>query len=105
MTLSLNMLKNKEFQNYKKIIIPILKKNQVVKAGIFGSVARGENTKKSDIDLLIKVKKGVKFSLLDLVGLEMELKKSLKKKVDLLTYNGINPHLKERILKEEIPII
>jgi len=43
--------------------------------------------------------------LLDLVGLEMELKKILKKKVDLLTYNGLNHLLKERILKEEIRII
>ena len=44
-------------------------------------------------------------SLLTLVGIEIELKEKLRKKVDLLTYNGINHLLKERILKEEIRIL
>ena len=55
-------------------------------------------------DLLIEVK-GKKFSLLDLIGLESELKKKLGKRVDLLTYNGINHLLRERILNEEVRII
>ncbi|MBU4245644.1 MAG: nucleotidyltransferase family protein [Nanoarchaeota archaeon] len=88
----------------KRAIIPILKRNGVVRAGIFGSYARGEAKKKSDVDILIKVK-AKKFSLFDLVGLEMELEKSIGKDVDLLTYNGINPLLKERILNEEVRII
>ncbi|HLD72488.1 MAG TPA: nucleotidyltransferase family protein [Candidatus Nanoarchaeia archaeon] len=99
------MIQKKELNRIKKIIVPILRRNKVIKAGIFGSYARGEQKKKSDLDLLIKVKKGIKFSLLDLIGLEMELNKFLKRKVDLLTYGGINPHLKERILKEEVKII
>ena len=88
----------------KKIIVPILKRNQVIRAGIFGSFARGEETKKSDLDLLIRVKKR-KFSLLDLVGLELELEEKLKRKVDLLTYGSLHPLLKDRILKEEIKIL
>ncbi|MEK6900290.1 MAG: nucleotidyltransferase domain-containing protein [Nanoarchaeota archaeon] len=71
---------------------------------MFGSYARGEQKKRSDIDILIQVKRR-KFSLLDLIGLEIELGKKLGKKVDLLTYKGINPHLKERILREEVRII
>ena len=70
-----------------------------MKAGIFGSYARGEAKKRSDVDILIK-QKGRK-SLLDLVGLEMKL----KKKVDLLDYKGLSPYLKERILKEEVRIL
>ena len=80
------MIQKKELNRIKKIIVPILRRNKVIKAGIFGSYARGEQKKKSDLDLLIKVKKGIKFSLLDLIGLEMELNKFLKRKVDLLTY-------------------
>jgi predicted nucleotidyltransferase len=95
---------NKELKKIKPIIVRILKKNGVVKAGIFGSYARGEQKKKSDIDILIKVKRK-KFSLLDLVGLELELKKALKRKVDLLTYECIHPLLKDRILNEEVRII
>lgn len=88
-----------------KKIIPILKKNGVVRAGIFGSYARGENNKKSDIDILVQVRKRQKFSLFDLTGLEMELEKALKKKVDLVTYRGISPYLKKYILKDEIRIL
>jgi len=87
----------------KRRIIPILKRNNVVKAGIFGSYARGEQTKKSDIDLLIKFKG--KKSLLDMVGLKIELEEKLKKKIDLVEYSIVHPFLKERIKEEEIKII
>ena len=72
-----------EINRITKIIVPILKKNGVVKAGIFGSYARGEAKKSSDIDVLIKFK-GRK-SLLDLVGVERELEEKTKKKVDVVT--------------------
>jgi len=98
------MGKASSMSKYKKKLIPILKRNGVVKAGIFGSVARGEEKKSSDIDVLIKVM-GRKFSLLDLIGLEMELEKILHRKVDLLTYNSLHPLLKKQILEEEVRII
>ncbi|MBS3127167.1 nucleotidyltransferase family protein [Candidatus Woesearchaeota archaeon] len=94
----------KEIQEIRRKVVPLMKKYGVVRAGIFGSYARGEQKKGSDIDLLIEVK-GKKFSLLDLIGLESELKKKLGKRVDLLTYNGINHLLRERILNEEVRII
>ena len=95
--------RTKALNDIKRKIIPILKKNDVVKAGIFGSYARGEQTKSSDIDILIEFR-GRK-SLFDLVGIELELKKILRKNVDLLTYKGIYPLLRERILLEEVSII
>ena len=94
----------KEINRIKSKVTRVLKKHGVVKAGIFGSYARGEQTKSSDIDILIEIR-GRKFSLLDLIGLEMELKRILKKKIDLLTYKSINHLLRERILNEEIRII
>lgn len=93
----------KNIEEIKKKIVKILKKNNVVRAGIFGSYARGEEKKNSDIDILIEFK-GNK-SLFDLVGLEIELKKILKKEIDLLTYKSINHRLKDRILNEEVRII
>ncbi len=81
----------------------MLKHNDVVRAGIFGSFVRGEARKRSDIDILIKFK-GRK-SLLDLVGLQLELEKKLKRKVDLAEYSTIHPLLKDRILKEEVRIL
>lgn len=97
------MKPNNELNRIKRIIIPLLKKNGVVKAGIFGSYARGKAKKRSDVDVLIK-QRGKK-SLLDLVRLERELEMKLGKKVDLLDYVGLSPYLKERILKEEVRIV
>jgi len=93
--------KNNELKKLKPKIIKILKKHKIAKAGIFGSYARGEQKKNSDIDILVEFND----SLLTLVGIEMELKKALKKKVDLLTYGGIHPLLKKIILREEVRII
>ena len=78
-----------------------LKKHGIARAGIFGSYATGYQKKNSDVDVLIEFDG----SLLKLVALERMLKDELKMKVDLLTYNGIHPLLKERILGEEIKII
>ncbi|MEK7597029.1 MAG: nucleotidyltransferase family protein [Patescibacteria group bacterium] len=80
-------------------IIPILKKYGVSRASLFGSVARGEESKKSDIDILIEPAKGT--TLFDMAGIQIDLQKSLKKSVDLITYGSINPMLKGHILKDE----
>lgn len=92
-----------DLKKIKSKIAKILKKNDVVKASLFGSYARGDAKRDSDIDILIKFK-GQK-SLFDLVRLERNLKEQLKKNVNLLTYNSINPLLKEKISKEEVKII
>jgi len=94
--------KNKDIRRFQKKAIPILKKNNVIRAGIFGSYARGEAKKKSDIDIVIQPPKGIGFGF---AGIELELERKLGKKVDLLTYNSIHPLLKSRILKEEVKIL
>ena len=84
-------------------VIPILKRHGVKKAGIFGSVIRGEARRGSDVDILVEIG-GKRVSLLDLVGLEMELEEALGRKVDLGEYCAIKPLAKERILSEEVRI-
>jgi uncharacterized protein len=81
-------------------MIPILDRNSVTRAAFFGSFARGEGTEDSDIDLLVEFEKGK--SLLDLVGLKIELEEALGRKIDVITYNSINPLLKDSILKEQV---
>ena len=80
-------------------IIPTLKREGVVKAAIFGSYARGEANKGSDIDILVEYR-GRK-DLLEFVGLKQNLEDLLDRKVDLLTYDSIHPLLKDGILKEQ----
>ena len=65
-------------KSIKKQIMPILKRQGVIKAALFGSIARGEMKKNSDIDILVKLKKGK--SLFDFVELKLELEEKLGKK-------------------------
>jgi predicted nucleotidyltransferase len=80
------------------LLIDVSRQNKVSMIGIFGSMARGEAKKKSDIDLLVRFSK--RKSLLAVVRLECELSEALGRKVDLLTESAISPYLRERILKE-----
>jgi len=95
--------KNNELKKLKPKIIKILKKYNITKAGVFGSYVRGENKKKSDIDILVKVPR--KISLLGFIHIKHELEDALKKKVDLVEYKMIRPELKKIILGEEVRII
>jgi len=93
---------NRELKRIKPKIRAVLKRHNVVRAGVFGSYATGNIKKKSDIDILIQPPKGIGFGF---VGIQMDLEKKLNKKVDLVSYNGIHPLLKKRILKEEVRIL
>ena len=94
----------KNINKIKKRIIPILKKNSVKRAGVFGSYARGKQKKNSDVDILVEVNdKG--FSLIDLVKLKILLEKRLNKKVDLIEYSTLHPLIKKNALKEEVRIL
>jgi hypothetical protein len=66
--------------------------------GLFGSTARGEATKSSDVDLLVRLSKPK--SLLSLVKLERNLSEALGRKVDLVTEAAISPYLKDRVFEE-----
>lgn len=87
----------------KNKVIPILKGEGVVKAALFGSVARGEEEETSDIDILVEIPKGT--GLFGFVGLQHKLQEALGKKVDLVTYRSIHPFIKDQILKEQVPLI
>jgi len=93
---------NRDLERIKPQIIRILKKNRIKRAGIFGSYARGEQKMGSDIDILVQPPKNTGFAF---AGIEAELEKKLKRKVDLVSYNGISPYLKDRILKHEVRIL
>lgn len=94
---------NSQIDKYKDLILEILKKHDVKRASLFGSIVRKELTSESDIDLLIEFL-GDK-SLLDLVRLQIELEEKLKRKFDVLTYNSIHPLLKDQILSEQVEIL
>ena len=85
-------------------VVPILKQHEVVHAGVFGSFARGGQTEKSDLDLLIEMPQGK--SLLDLGGLYMDLKEALNMRVHLVTTRtNVHPLIKQNIDHDLVPIL
>jgi predicted nucleotidyltransferase len=77
---------------------PILVRYGVQYAGVFGSVARGENTRASDVDVLVVLREPV--SLLKFFALNDELEAALGCQVDLVTRNSLNRHVKPYALQE-----
>ena len=87
----------------KEKITPILKKHGITKAAVFGSVARGENTEESDIDILVEIP--YPHGLFEFAGIKIELEDVLGKKVDLVEYQAIRQKIKESILSNQVPIL
>lgn len=94
--------RKKAIGEIKRKIVRILKKNYVKRAGIFGSYARGEQKKDSDIDILVELKKPMGFAFF---GLNQELEEKLKKPVHLVTYKYLSPYIKDKVLSEEVRIL
>jgi hypothetical protein len=67
---------------------------------LFGSVARGETTETSDLDLLIEMEPGR--SLLDIVAIKQDLEELLGCKVDVVTEAAISPYLRDKVLHEAV---
>jgi len=92
-----------DIEEIKRKILPILQRYGVKRIGLFGSYVRGEAREDSDIDILVEIEEDI--SLLDFVGLKLEIEEALGRKVDLVEYNTIKPLLRERILKEQVVIL
>ncbi len=69
---------------------------------VFGSVARGDDDERSDLDLLVEMEPGR--SLLDHAALLLELEELLGCKVDILSEKGIKARMREQVLREARPL-
>jgi predicted nucleotidyltransferase len=85
------------------LLMPILEEKYHVKAiEIFGSYARGAQSQKSDLDLLIVFCQP--YSLWELLDVKEFLSKKLRLKVDLVSKDSIKPMLEERIIQEAVSV-
>jgi len=80
------------------IIIETMKPYQPKTIGLFGSVARNEENSESDVDILFSLQKPI--GLFTLAKIQFELEEKLHKKVDLVSENGLNKFIKEKVLNE-----
>ncbi len=86
-----------------KAIAAYFQGKPVLKAYLFGSYARGEADRKSDIDILVELDYSQKIGLA-FFGMEAELEELVGKKVDLLTSEGLSPYVKPYIETDKILI-
>lgn len=89
-------MNNLVIEQIKEKTVSIFEKNGVKSAGLFGSYSRGEAAAESDIDILVSFSETK--SLLDIIGLELELSDIFNKKVDLVTENFLSRHFREDVL-------
>jgi predicted nucleotidyltransferase len=69
---------------------------------VFGSLARGEADAQSDIDLLVEFEPDR--SLLDHAALWLELQELLGCKVDVVSEGGVKVRIRDRVLREALPV-
>jgi len=82
-----------------RVLIEYLKPFHPQRIGIFGSCARGDQSRDSDLDVLVNLNSEI--SLLDLVRMERELTEILGIKVDLVTEGSLqNPKLRDYIMDD-----
>ena len=75
-------------------------KYQIVRLGIFGSVARGVMSSDSDVDVVVELKEP---DLFFLIGIKQDLEEQLHRPVDIVRYRDrMNTYLKQRIDQEAV---
>src|SRR5258708_7970055 len=77
-----------------------LRQRGLTSLALFGSVVRGAARPDSDIDLLVDVTPDAQFSLIDLVAVKDFLEDQLGRKVDVVTKGGLEPAIRDRVLRE-----
>lgn len=69
---------------------------------VFGSVARGEASRRSDIDLLVELQPGR--TLIDLIGFKLDAERILGRPVDVATPRMMKPNIRKRALRDARPL-
>lgn len=92
-----------EIEQYRKLILPILKRNQVKRAAIFGSLAKGNSTAGSDVDLLIEPAVG--FTIFKMLELEEEISGIIKRNVDMVEFSALKASIRDEVLSSAIDIL
>jgi uncharacterized protein len=77
-----------------------LREHGLSSVALFGSVVRGTARTDSDIDVLVDVAPDARFSLIDLISVKDFLEERLGRKVDVVTKGGLDPAIRDRVLRE-----
>jgi len=83
-------------------IVEVLAAHGLTNAGVFGSVARGEETSASDIDILVDIAPGT--TLLTIIGAQIELENLLGRPVDLVPRDGLKPDVAPAVARDVVSL-
>jgi hypothetical protein len=84
------------------VLTALAAENGYSRLAVFGSLARGQATRDSDIDLLVEVPEGT--STFDFLRFQQRLENVLGREVDLVSYGGLKPGLDDDIRREAVPV-
>jgi hypothetical protein len=93
---------NKLIARNRDAIKEIARRYNASNIRVFGSMARGDAENNSDVDLLADL--DVNTSLLDRIALIQEIEDLLGRKIDLVTVDKLHRVIKDRVIKEAIPL-
>lgn len=77
-----------------------LREKGITSLAVFGSIVRGEARPDSDVDILIDTDPESRFSLVDLISVKNLLEEHLERGVDVVTKQGIDPAIRDRVFRE-----
>jgi predicted nucleotidyltransferase len=95
-----------QYAEIRKKAVPILKP-YISRLAVFGSTVRGEATKESDLDLLIRLKPSSerpKLGLFKLMEIEKNLEEKLGREIDLVTEDSLSPYIRPYVEEEKVII-
>ena len=96
------MMPLEDVRGKRQRLVDLASRHGALNLRVFGSVARGEADGASDVDLLVDLEAGR--SLIDLGALLAELEPELGARVDVITAAGLRPALRERVLRDVMPL-
>ena len=89
-------------QEKRDAVLEVAQRPGVTSVRVFGSVARGEESPESDIDLLVTT--GPTVSAWFPAGLILDLEELLGRHIDVVTESGLNPLLRDQVMGEAVPL-
>lgn len=92
----------RRLRRHRRAILATAQQRGATNVRVFGSVARSEDTDRSDIDLLVDLADHV--GLVGLIGLEREISEILHCDVDVVPARGLKPAIARRALAEAVEL-
>ena len=93
-------MKIEELKERREQILAIAERHGARRIQVFGSTARGEDSRDSDVDFLIELERGR--SLLDIIAMKQDLEDLLQCGVDVVTEEAVSPYIRDEIVTRAI---